>query len=82
MPQTTNQTRLGVIETQMQQNIREHGQILEHLEKLECKLDYAIANKLDKQQYETFVNRVWAVGLLVISGMIGIVVWLLQGGHR
>lgn len=72
MAAKTQLERFAVIETQLEQNSKEHEEIKESMLKIDKKLDVAIAGKTDRTQFDSFVNKVWAVVLIVFSALLGI----------
>ena len=86
MSQTTTSERLILIEEKMEQNTKEHCSILIQLEKLEAKLDSAISQKVDKKQYEVFVNRLWGIGISIVIAVfvsyLGLIAWVTQNWSK
>ena len=74
MAAKTQFERFAVIETQLEQNSKEHEEIKTSMISIDKKLDVAISGKTDKTQFDSFVSKVWAVVLIVFTALLGIAV--------
>jgi len=78
MTKLTTGERLIVIEEQLAQNAREHGELKDTLAKIDNKLDCAITEKADKTAVDALYKGIWSVVLIGISAFVGLITWLIQ----
>lgn len=69
----SQETQLGVLRSQMEQNITDHKDIKDSLSKIEVKLDTVIKEKAEVTDLKTLDNRVWAIIISILLLLAGII---------